>query len=284
LKSKKDSLAAKLSRTPTDDEWAALIGCSKKRLLQQVRKSQAAKGELVAANTGIVRVIAKNYSNSGVHLQDLIQEGNLGLLEAADRFNPEKGFKFCTYAAWWVRQRIGRSIASHSRVIRLPVYVHNLLGTMAKTTKVMTDELGRKPTEEEVALRMNMPVSKLKMYAASSKHVLSLELPVSHHHEDKRKLSDSLKWDGHGPADNMEVEALRTELVQVMDELDDREKAVVRMRFGLDNGICHTRTELATKLNVSRERVRLIEAKALNKLRHPSRNFRLKDYLSSIFK
>jgi RNA polymerase primary sigma factor len=124
--------------------------------------SLVAQGKLVAANAGIVRVIARNYENSGVVLADLIQEGNLGLLEAADRFNPEKGFKFCTYAAWWVRQRIGRSIAVHSRVIRLPVYVHNLLGTMAKTTRTMTMELGRKPTDEEVAARMKVPVSKVR--------------------------------------------------------------------------------------------------------------------------
>jgi len=284
LKVKKDNLAAKLSRPPTDDEWAAVIGCSKKALLKQVKRSQIAKGKLVQANTGIVRIIAKNYENSGVLLADLIQEGNLGLLEAADRFVPEKGFKFCTYAAWWVRQRIGRSIAANSRVIRLPVYVHNILGTMAKTTNIMTDELGRKPTEEEVATRMNVPLNKLKMYAASSKNVLSLELPVTHRHDEKRKLSDSLTWDGADPVDNMEVEALRTELVQVMDELDDREKAVVRMRFGLDDGICKSRAELAEELNVSRERVRLIEVKALNKLRHPNKKFRLKDYLGSFVK
>ena len=183
-----------------------------------------------------------------------------------------------------MRQRIGRSIAVNSRVIRLPVYVHNILGTMAKTTNIMTDELGRKPTEEEVATRMNVPLNKLKMYAASSKNVLSLELPVTHRHDEKRKvrigeilssvvihlptsflarfafplrssqLSDSLTWDGADPVDNMEVEALRTELVQVMDELGDREKAVVRMRFGLDDGICKSRTELAEELDVSRER------------------------------
>ncbi|GMI44658.1 hypothetical protein TrCOL_g8685 [Triparma columacea] len=284
LKAKKDNLAAKLSRAPTDDEWAAVIGCSKKALLRQIKKSQVAKGKLVAANAGIVRVIARNYENSGVVLADLIQEGNLGLLEAADRFNPEKGFKFCTYAAWWVRQRIGRSIAVHSRVIRLPVYVHNLLGTMAKTTRTMTMELGRKPTDEEVATRMKVPVSKLRMYAASSKHVLSLELPVSHRKDDKRTLSDSLTWDGADPVDNLEVEALRNELVNVMDELDDKEKMVVRMRFGLDDGICKTRPELAEALNVSRERARLIENKAINKLRHPSTSFRLKVFLSSLMK
>lgn len=278
IKKKKDDLADKLGRPPTDEEWAGVLNCSVGALRKQIKASQVAKGKLVAANTGIVRIIAKNYQKSGVSLQDMIQEGSLGLLEAADRFDPSKGFKFCTYAAWWIRQRISRSIADQGRVIRLPVYVHTLLGNMSKTTRAMTAELGRKPTQHEVAQRMNVPVQKLKMYADSSKHVLSLELPASHRHDDKRKLSDSIPCDGVTPEDHTEANQLRADLLSVMDELDSREKAVVKMRFGLDDGMCKTHAEMATKLHVSRERVRLIEAKALTKLRHPSRNFRLREY------
>eukprot|EP00518_Triparma_eleuthera_P000580 CAMPEP_0182458810 /NCGR_PEP_ID=MMETSP1319-20130603/4065_1 /TAXON_ID=172717 /ORGANISM="Bolidomonas pacifica, Strain RCC208" /LENGTH=400 /DNA_ID=CAMNT_0024657567 /DNA_START=185 /DNA_END=1387 /DNA_ORIENTATION=+ len=282
LKSERDRLKSMLDRDPTEEEWAQIIGVSPGVLKKQIKSSQLAKTKLVTANVGIVTLIAQKYSKSGVSHQDLVQEGNMGLLEAADRFDPSKGFKFCTYASYWIRQRVSRSIADHSRVIRLPVHVHATLGNVAKTTKTMTLELGRKPSLKEVSERMNVPLNKLKMYTESSKKVVSLEGALSNRHDDTRMLGDKIAWDGLTPEEHTVADELRADLGRVMEELDSRERQVVRMRFGLDNGDFRTHDEVAKEVGVSRERVRLIEAKALNKLRHPSRNFRLREYFLAL--
>jgi RNA polymerase sigma factor (sigma-70 family) len=215
----------------------------------------------------------------------MIQEGNLGLMEAAERFDPKRGFKFGTYAAWWVRQRILRSIADHSRVIRLPVHVHTMLKTIDKKRKEMTSLIGRVPSNPELAHELGIPISKLQLYTDSSRSVLSLESPMfnSNHGKsqgkDSRTICDRIASDSPTPEDNAEVDCLRQDIRSVVNELNFIERDVLVHRFGLDDGNYKSTSEVASKMGISRERVRLVEARAINKLRHPGRNYKLKDYI-----
>lgn len=268
-----------VGRVPSDEEWAESTNLNIFDLLQQIKRSRDARARLVNGNVGLVVSIAKKYKNRGLAFADLVQEGNLGLMEAAERFEPKKGFKFCTYASWWIRQRMTRSIAEYSRVIRLPEHVHMSLGIMQKTTKELTVELGRQPTKLEIASRMNIPLKKVEKLSVSSKIVLSLEIPVSGKVDDRRTLKDGIASDSPTPEDHTEASLLRAELIAVMEELAPTERDVLMMRFGLDDGTSKTIDEVASRMKVTREKVRSVEARALNKLRHPLRNYRLKEYL-----
>eukprot|EP00591_Stephanopyxis_turris_P009505 CAMPEP_0195522206 /NCGR_PEP_ID=MMETSP0794_2-20130614/20096_1 /TAXON_ID=515487 /ORGANISM="Stephanopyxis turris, Strain CCMP 815" /LENGTH=472 /DNA_ID=CAMNT_0040651899 /DNA_START=476 /DNA_END=1894 /DNA_ORIENTATION=- len=276
---------------PTEEQWAESLHMNKNELHEIIQEGQDAWETLLACNAGLVHRIAQKYQykhsqsngcGGAITLSDMIQEGNLGLMEAAERFDPERGFRFVTYATYWVRQRIGRCIANHSRAIRLPVYVHTMLRNIYKKREEMTMELGRPPTLPELAQKLDIPIDKLQRYDESSRNVLSLELPLnSNDNEDNRVLSDGIACtDSPSPEEDAEKDFLRRDIRSVIqNELSSKESDVLVLRFGLDDGNPKSAEEAANRLGVSRERVRLIEARALNKLRHPGRNYKLKEYV-----
>ncbi|TAF55056.1 MAG: RNA polymerase sigma factor RpoD/SigA [Oscillatoriales cyanobacterium] len=237
----REQLLEELDREPKDNEWATAVEMARR-----------AKEKMVQSNLRLVVSIAKKYMNRGLSFQDLIQEGSLGLIRAAEKFDHEKGYKFSTYATWWIRQAITRAIADQSRTIRLPVHLYETISRIKKTTKLLSQEMGRKPTEEEIATKMEMTIEKLRFIAKSA------QLPISF------QVSKNL---------------LREDLESVLDTLSPRERDVLRLRYGLDDGRMKTLEEIGQIFNVTRERIRQIEAKALRKLRHPNRNSILKEYI-----
>ena len=249
-----------------------------KTLQRDVDKGADAKKRLAEANLRLVVIIAKRYVGRGMLFLELIQEGNLGLIKAVEKFDYKKGYKFSTYATWWIRQAITRAIADQARTIRIPVHMVETINKLIRVSRQLLQELGREPSPEEIAKEMNMPVERVREILKISQEPVSLETPIGE--EEDSHLGDFIKDDNVPvPADAAAFTLLKEQLEEVLGTLTEREQKVLTLRFGLEDGRARTLEEVGKEFNVTRERIRQIEAKALRKLRHPSRSRKLKDYL-----
>ena len=273
----RSKLTETLKREPDEQEWAQEVNISLPAFRHRRHLGRRAKERMVQSNLRLVVSVAKRYLNRGLSFQDLIQEGSLGLMRAAEKFDPSRGYKFSTCAYWWIRQAMTRALAEQSRTIRLPVQIYQTISRIKKTTKLLYQEMGRQPTEKEIASRLNMTVEKLRFLAESAIVPISLETPTGK--EEDSRLGDWLKSDGETPQEQVEKHLLREALEGILTQLTPREGDVLRLRYGLDDGVTKTLEEIGQILKVTRERIRQIEAQAMRKLRHPSRHRVLKEYL-----
>ena len=270
-------LKGRLEETESEEEKEE-IRTDIKELQKAVELGADAKKRLSEANLRLVVSIAKRYVGRGMLFLDLIQEGNLGLIKAVEKFDYRKGYKFSTYATWWIRQAITRAIADQARTIRIPVHMVETINKLIRVSRQLLQELGREPSPEEIAVEMNMPVDRVREILKISQEPVSLETPIGE--EEDSHLGDFIKDDNVPvPADAAAFTLLKEQLEEVLGTLTEREQKVLTLRFGLEDGRARTLEEVGKEFNVTRERIRQIEAKALRKLRHPSRSRKLKDYL-----
>mmetsp|Transcript_8718 Transcript_8718/g.11196 ORF Transcript_8718/g.11196 Transcript_8718/m.11196 type:complete len:425 (+) Transcript_8718:509-1783(+) len=289
----REKLEEELARPPTYAEWAESVDLDVPGLKRQIRRSQRAKTALIESNLRLVVSIAKRYTNRGMNFQDLCQEGTLGLTRATEKFDPERGFRFSTYATWWIKQGIMRAIADQSREIRLPVHVHDQLNGVRKARKELAEMFGRDPTDEEVAEKVDMPVKKLHFLLQAQQNPVSFETPMAvgtkgssagggNMGAKDRTMGDYIKDAGPEPVEIANDDMLKDDVSRMLCTLSPREQAVIRMRFGLDDGKAKTLEEIGRRFSVTRERIRQIEARALHKLRQPYRNHSVKCYVEEL--
>ncbi len=270
--------AGEMAKSQLEEAGDDLDDETKKELQKLVAQGDYAKKKLAEANLRLVVSIAKRYVGRGMLFLDLIQEGNLGLIKAVEKFDYRKGYKFSTYATWWIRQAITRAIADQARTIRIPVHMVETINKLIRVSRQLLQELGREPTPEEIAEEMDIPVERVREILKISQEPVSLETPIGE--EEDSHLGDFIQDENVPvPADAAAFTLLKEQLVEVLSTLTEREQKVLRLRFGLDDGRARTLEEVGKVFNVTRERIRQIEAKALRKLRHPSRSRKLRDYL-----